>query len=498
MDVKKMYLLVVFWISSITFVRIIFTLHSGFILPDEGMYLYLSNGKFVMGGRFVFQLFFILLFKVFFFIHSVFGRFILFMIVNYLFLLGSVFLLKKILERVVKNDYAIVATIFLMMTTISWCVVNFTALTEPFAFFFFLLGLYFVVSDFNSYKSILTSGMCFGIASSTRIFYTLFFLNVILIMIDKNLNITERLKRSVLFSFPVIFFVDVPYGLFSSLFSHTVERVGDFASGASLTAHVLPHSLGLSIFDRLYISFVNSLIGFFVGWGILLFFICICSLRYWREITSVEEKKVFINSIISIVGIWLLFFIIAGHMANIKEYFSTTVRFTSMSLFGVVLTVKEFNKMTFKRVVVVVCAVFLSTVMLVSMTIVHLQSNLSVKDFNRLNVNYESNAYKVYLYLSDKDKDDIVVFGDPICILRLYLDEKDIRCYTVDLLDKDFIDTLLKNDKKVYLYGELYEFYLPLLEEYSRFAYDIVMGNSDYKMIVVWWTDEGYFIEVYK
>lgn len=495
---KKLYLLVIAWISFVTFVRLVFTLRSGFILPDEGMYLYLSNGEFVMGGRFLFQCFFILIYKLFFFIHSVFGKFALFMVVNYFFLLGSVFLLKRILEKVIKNDYAVVATIFLVVTTISWCVVNFTALTEPFAFFFLLIGIYFVVFDFDSYKSILASGMCFGIASSTRIFYVLFFLNVILIMIDKNLGIVERLKRGVLFSFSVIFFVDIPYGLFSSLFSRTVERVGDFASGASLSAHVLPHSLGLSIFDRLYISLLNSLIGFFVGWGILLFFLCIYSLRYWRGITSVEEKRVLMNSMISLVGIWLLFFMIAGHMTNIREYFSTTVRFTSMSLFGVVLIAKMFDKMTFRRVATVVAIVFISNVVLVSATIVNLQSNLSVKDFNRLNLDYKSNAYKTYLYLSNEDKDDIIVFGDPLCILRLYLDEMDIRCYTADLIDKEFIDILLKNDKRVYLYGELYEFHLPLLKEYSRFAYGIVMGNSEYKMRVIWWTDEGYLIEVYK
>jgi len=497
MGMKKLHLMIIAWISFVMFVRIIFTLRSGFILPDEALYLYLRNGI-VMGDRVIFQLFYAGIGKIFFFVDSLSYLIVLFYSLNCLWLIGIIFVLEKILVHMGVKGHVLYIMLIVPLSTITWVISNFTFLTEPMSLFFIVLGVYIVVKNFKDTKYVFLAGMCFAIASNTRMPYAVFFFNVIFLFFSHQ-RMRKRILNICIFLIPIVLFVDVPVGFGDThvcLLSSTMSDHYDFCGVSSLVSlgtHVSRH---VSFFQRIAVSFRNSFLSFVVGWNICFFVLLFPSVFLWKSRTSEKERKIFINGLIAVFLIVLMNFIIGDMYQNLNQNFSSFVRYSHMSLFGLVLLTPFFDRMSKKKMI---CVFVISIILLcitASLFIIPLQSNLSEEKFNRLSFEYKSNSFKVYEYLRDVEE-DVVLFGDPLATLRLYLDELGVEYHLANELDPHMLDDFLENHR-VFLYGELWEYHIELTRKYAPFFYDVISNRSDYDIDILWWTNDGYFIEVRK
>lgn len=449
---------------SATIVRVVYSLRSGFILPDEALF-YMTTSDFFGNGRLLlcyptyvlFQLM-ILGFGSLLGLDNVWKFMGVFPFLSFIFSFGIVFLVWKI----VRNKYLTLASVFTVLIFITTT----TMLTETPSLFFVMLGIYFTVR-----KQPLYSALSFSVAVWFREFYVLFLIG--------NFFLCKQNRRGYilgsLLALPMTLFIAQYFGLniFSkiSILPITLEPLF-----LHLDLEGTSGQGGVSIVNRILFTPWNSSFGLLFSLTPFLALMAVFSLFKGRK----ERDILWWNSIFGIVSLLLLNFLILkdSFFVTSSGRYSSLIRFASICFPSVLV-------LRFDRKMMVIS--ILSLLLIAPLGLSMVQSNLSIDTVNRLSFDYEAPWSRL---AREVEGQDVLVYVEPIIRARLFVSDDVVVSFPPE--NEEEFNLTVERFERIYFYGEKYTNHEVTLEERVPWYYEIVKNKIN--VSVVWEDGESYLL----
>jgi len=124
------------------------------------------------------------------------------------------------------------------------------------------------------------------------------------------------------------------------------------------------------------------------------------------------------------------------------------------------------------------------------------QSGLSSAATNRLDLNYVSPYYRLFLFLKDTNE-PVLLFAEPTLRASLFLEGKSNVEIRGLVSQTEFARSIRSGTwSMVLLYGELYPDHFLTLHEHAPFYEQLVRNQTSYRVSTLWWDAESYLLSV--
>ena len=453
-----------FILLSVTMGRVVYSLRSGFILPDEALSYtitptFLERDKllFVYDRHLLFQLM-ILGLSMLFQVDNVWKFMTVFPFVSFLFSFGTVFLIW----RITRNKYLTIASVL----TISILTGTATILSEVPSLFFVTLGIYFIVR-----KQMFYGMLSLSIAIWFREPYTIF-------LIGNFVLNREKWKELLLGALPAgtpIFF-----RIGRELFPNIPTLITLPTTSEPLTVSPIEVSIGRSrIIERILFVPYNSIVGLIFSLTPLLALLVIYTLFKQRN----QRTILWWNGLFAIGSLLLLNFIILRDLFYVvsSTRYSALIRFASIS-FPAVIMLKLNRKMFL---------VFLLLLLAIApIGLYAIQSNLSIETVNRFSLDYEAPWLKLARHIQNENG-SVLVYGEPIVRAKLFL-PKDVTI-SFPPRDESEFNATIKDVELVYFYGEKHGNHERTLQDNFSWYFDLIKNRRN--VSEVWNNLESYLLQ---
>lgn len=426
---------------SVTVVRVIYSLRSGFILPDEALFYtiipnFMENGR-LLFSHYTYPMFQLLVLGVgiLFNIDNVWKFMSVFPFFSFLFSFGTIFLVWKITG----NKCLAMASAL----TISVFVGAATMLTEIPTLFFVVLGIYFTAR-----KRAFYSALSFSVAILFREHYVIFLIGNLI------LN-RQEWKKYLLGCLPAL----------------AVVYLGQIITRFSLNIPTSP-----SIFERFSFTFVNSAIGLLFS---LTPFLGVLTLYFVFKKRS-ERGILWWNGVFAFGGLLILnFFILRDlyYVANVGKY-SALMRFACIA-FPSILVLRRFHR---RRLL---CSA-LSLLIIAPLMPFVVQSNLSVESVNRFSLNYKAPWWRL---AGEVKQENVIIYAEPVIRAGLFVSNATVSYPPKD--ESEFCSAV-KNFERIYFYGEKYVYHEEALQDEFLWYYHLVESRQN--VTEIWDDGESYLL----
>ncbi|NVM22724.1 MAG: hypothetical protein HWN68_13205 [Desulfobacterales bacterium] len=486
-------------ILGLTTLRSYHAMTTGFLLPDEGLYVHAKYGDFYI------RPFFTQIFSVYTFLLGantladilVVGPFF-----GALWTVGAIMVFHQILKFTAQNerDHTLALCSFVLMPICM--LLSPTWLTEPMGLCCTLTGIWGLLFYFkgnatnNCYA--LASVLAFTVAAIVRESYWLFFAGNFMLLIA---YFAFRKKASCLVL--ALFLV----GIVITAPPQVTEALSLPYAPNPWVVQVPPSDKGFPIFgleqDRYPISFnvlASSLWKFAssigIGWNPTIAIFVVCSLILsMRELYRTRDTILAVmlaNAFFGFVAFALMCFYLSTFTF---VYSSTVIRFSHVTLPSAILLPKAYHHLKSKRRITI--AMGLTVVALVPVVLAGLptiQSGFPEATVSRLSFGYEAPYYRLYKYV-DGLNGTTLIFAEPMVRAKLFL--RDNPNVTMLSFQKENFQRETNGCwSRTLVYGELYPNYLRALEENEPFFADLIQNKTNRKAETIWWNTESYLLRL--
>lgn len=489
--------------------RVIFSLRTGFMYPDEGFFYYLSY-TFLQGQTRIISLqhpmfhLIVLAASIVLVLDNAYKFITAFAYLQAVVSILSVVLLKKILDeaRGEKEQNKLIA--FLLIFLPIFTGLTLVIITEPFTFFFFLLSFLYLIR-FSKTKKVthsllagITMMICCGLRPDYQFIYGMNFLFLIFLCFRSKSDWKGFLKAFV-YVIPIFLVVSPPQLLGGVYFfgpSPLKYLVGLLSEREHTPLAHPPQSELLDPKDHLMRIPINLGLSLGLGWTPIFAVTLMMSLLMWLKITIRGKQNVDVFGF----DVVLCFLLWASLIATISRQVPYALRHSwsalarySARLLPCFLGI-SFLKKRLLRKVAVIC--ILSSLALAPLYVLLSQTNLSIVFTDRFfSKDYAASwAWdKRQEYLDFVGGRSVVVVGHPLVRLTYFTDYELLRPLSHD----QFAEVVKKYDV-VLIYGEKNPEHYELLEQIYPWHFQLVNNQTEYKLRLIWNNPESYLYVVEK
>jgi len=457
-------------IEVIVALRVVWSLRSGFILPDEAVYFgsyYPSRWLFhsILDGM-------LCLFNV----HNVWQFMTIMPFVNSMFLIACLFVLYKI-----SNSHWIVISMFLTLTFL----INIPfVLTESLALLMILVGIYGTVRMWKERKFAwgIVSAICFVLASLLREPYMVFafgnaFLVMFLMIKQKKIQVAGILFVLIAFGGALFFSPKLNFKLFEKI------KVGNTSHGL----YPFPENMQTTFLQRMILTFSNFPIGILFGWNVILGILAIVG-----TLMMIKQR----NDLIILANVLFGFLTFLGTSNVLAQYsfymtplaLSSMVRLSHTTLPSVLSLKTVYRKVNPRKAIAVTLILDMLCFPVLAYVV---QSNLSVNYINRIDWNYKA----PWLRLSQlvKNSCDVLIFAEPLIRAKIFTESENVLVLLPLNNETEFYEMINQGWDKIYFYGEIHTLHFNALKCNCFYYYEIVTKRQN--VTVIWDDAESYLLE---
>lgn len=479
-----------------------YSIVTGYLLPDEGLYYHTTLGNFYIRPLFTFLL---TGFKKVFFIRSVFDMLKFGGFVGVICTIGVFYVYYKILKLTCEEEdvrsYSLLTLLFmpmLMLLGVTW-------LTEAPAFFLSILSILLLVMFFKTHKNkyILSSLFILTPTSMVRESGWIFLVGLTFLLIYLKLRKKENIHWAIIaisitcsiYAMPymVLEFLGIP-----KLFSHQFTRLTE----SKVPIFGIPPER-YSPVTRLPTAISNFFVASFVAYGFIpaiLVFVGIALGMYevYKKRSDTASIVLSFSALCGFVG-FILFCIRLSTFSLV--YMSTIIRFAYVSFPAIVVFPKAYSYLRplYRKVVFGSIPIFLVFVALVGLPL--LQSGISMAPTSvYFKLDYETPYYKAYKYVQQQNS-RVCIFAEPFVRISLFLsDNPNVTLYSfyVSQDNDTLFNQIVHYDywEKILVYGEFYQNYYLSLKRNSPFFLALMQNETSYETKIIWWDSESFLLEV--
>lgn len=463
--------------------RCYYTILTGFVLADEAMYYYKifqflrDGGDFYTSysSRYLYQ-FLMLGLSIIFRANNIVKYVFISTMISVLSTFGIICILWKILKDSGLEQKYTLLTIFFLPPFLM--VVPF-GLTETVSMFAAVCGIYFIRRSEKMKYGILSAIFIIS-AMFLRETYTywIFFLGNLIYMIAKISN-----RKSV-----------VAYLLTGTVYYISFDWICKSFFLKLDSRFILSTNEGyVSLLEMIRLFIKNFFIGYIISYSILGIVIIYAIVYYWKNYLGKNSSYdlIFWEGILGVViASGCIFWQSRSDFYDIIRV--DTVRQFNISIFLVlIVSILYIDKPKLGRKVFSVMVVFCTVSGLVLFT---LPSSVNISNFS---LSYRTPWLKVSNYL-EGDTSRILVVGEPVMRLDLYLYMYNRGVNTTLLISESEFSNIICYYDRVFIYGEYhYNYVSTILYNYPWYL-DLIENRTQYKVRIIWNDFESYFSEVIK
>lgn len=290
----------------------------------------------------------------------------------------------------------------------------------------------------------------------------------------------------------------IEYRSFSNIFSNAIvassNLVPDLAP-PKIPYFVKYEFMSNGIFHLIYVFLFGIFTGLNPIFIILSLIGMIFSIRFVSRRTDIFSMIIVFNMFVG----FLVFAFHCSYFTIIKTslyHVSTVFRFSHCVLYSMPFCLtRVYSLFSRRRRVGLIISVFLILIVMFPMTLNIAQSHFPKAD--RFSLDYKSPALRVYERFVFTNE-SILIFADSPRRISLYFLEVP-NIYVLQFLHKEETIELLDTwNGSIYIYGEIVPEHFITIEQRRPFYLDLIRNETQYRIRIVWWDCESYFLEIFR
>ena len=469
--------------------RSYYSLRTGFLLPDEAFYILGIRGEHTVRTVFVGLLgtYFTLTGS-----RDVFAMLVTGPLFGVMWSIGAIVLLRRVAMYFPRmRSHAAYCALTLAVTPV-FAMLAPTFLTEPPSLFFAILGMWQLVAYLENRKSgsLFLSAFSFSLSTMIRQPYLLFLVgNALLLLI---LSASKRIAYRCSIPFAALAVAVATVTLFPTAMPSTSSPVTTSLVIYSPTRPMSPPGLYLVpiAIERFFVSVL-------LGWSPIVALMVVAGYLMISHDTlrSADTRSIALTTNIALAlgALGVLAFLMSR---SVTVYPSFLMRLSHTGLPSLAVLPRFFSRVGKKGISLSATAFLLYLLVFGSGLLSQAQSGLSSAATNRLDLNYVSPYYRLFLFLKDTNE-PVLLFAEPTLRASLFLEGKSNVEIRGLVSQTEFARSIRSGTwSMVLLYGELYPDHFLTLHEHAPFYEQLVRNQTSYRVSTLWWDAESYLLSV--
>jgi hypothetical protein len=469
--------------------RSYYSLRTGFLLPDEAFYILGTRGEHTL------RTVFLRLLGTYFTLtgsRDVFAMLVTGPLFGVMWSIGAIVLLRRVAMYFSRmRSHAAYCALTLAVTPV-FAMLAPTFLTEPPSLFFAILGTWQLVAYLENRKSgsLFLSAFSFSLSAMIREPYLLFLVgNALLLLI---LSASKRITYRCSIPFAALAVAVATVTLFPRAMpstSSTVTTSVVIYSPTRLMSPPGPYLVPIAM-ERFFVSVL-------LGWSPIIALMVVAGYLMISHDTlrSADTRSIALTTNITL-ALGALGVLASLMSRSVTVYPSFLMRLSHTGLPSLAVLPRFFSRVGKKGISLSATVFLLYLLVFGSGLLSQAQSGLSSAATNRLDLNYVSPYFRLFLFLKDTNE-PVLLFAEPTLRASLFLEGKSNVVIRGLVNQTEFARSIRGGTwSMVLLYGELYPDHFLTLHEFAPFYEQLVRNQTSYRVSTLWWDAESYLLSV--